>query len=524
MSSGSQQCSWGGALRSSSGKVVGGATGAAGVTVITGFLYLVFGYVFANGVCCGDDASIATGAKNLALGYGYGQSVSVFGGEGIRLFDPLLTTGPTLILPAAAIIRIVGVTPWAPGLTTALLSTILLTIIGIVLARRFGWARAVHYLAVMLMLMFTITAGPRFMHWYSLVGEVPATLLTIVGAVLLVGNPSARKNVAWSFLALGLAVVTKTLALLGVAPIMIWVLILLMRARGRNVRPWTLLTVGGTMFLMPTLVFEVWKFSSLGGDAYLANWKDFFSFLMNTGEAAGGRPATVWEVVERNSAVMQDNYGYGPIATVVIVVAICVLVNASTDRKTKALCWLLMVCGMAHLAWFLISTIGNPRYLLIGLLLLAASVSCGVMARPAGLAMVAIVAVVTLAAVAANVRISGPLIDARKGVLFKPNERVVNLQATANVLANTRSGERFIGGWWATVQDLEYMMPTVSNFVHVEDVSQGEMHTGRLLVRNQSFTKLAPSQEFSIWEQTCQEVVFSAPPYLVTRCPRDTVH
>jgi hypothetical protein len=490
--------------------------GTAGA-VITGFLYLVYGYVFSNGLCCADDAFIAVAAKNLALGDGYATSVLSSGGEGLRLFDPALSTGPTLVLPASAIIRVFGSTPWAPGLATALVTTALLTLITLVLGRWLGLVRTLWYLAVMLTLMYTLTAGARFAHWYELLGEVPAAMLTILAVALIVWRPTRRRYVAWCFLALGLAFMTKTLALLGVVPVVIWLLVPLVRSRGRNGRQWTDLAVGAAAFSVPVLLFEAWKISSLGIDAYLVSLRDFGSFLSNTGGAHSG---SVWGRVVANSAVLGDNYGFGPLTLLLVLLALGAVAHVCADARARTFSRLLLGCGATYLAYFVFLSTGNPRYALIGLLLLAASAACVVLARPPAVAIVAVVAVVTIAVVPAHARVLGPVSAAQHGDLYRPDKRVVNLEATAQFLAKVQHKGRFVGGWWATVEDLEYMLPTVSNFVRVENVAQSQMHDGRLLVRNRIWTSFAQAPLFTIWAKTCDKVVFSAPPYLVTQCPQ----
>ena len=490
--------------------------GTAG-TVIASFLYLVYGYVFSNGLCCGDDAFIAVAAKNLAQGRGYATSLSATAGNGLHLFDPALSTGPTLVLPAAAIIKVFGATPWAPGLATALVTTALLTMIAFVLGHWVGPVRTLGYIAVMLTLMYTVTAGSRFTNWYSLLGEVPAAMLTILGVALFVWRPGKRRTVAWAFLALGLAFMTKALALLSVVPVTIWLLVPLARSKGRNARQWTDLAVGAAAFSLPFLLFETWKLSSLGVDAYLANWHDFIVFLVNSGS---GHTGSVWDRVVTNSAVLQSEYGFGPIALLLVIIALAAIVHTYADHKIRTFCWLLLTCGATYIAWFIFSSAGNPRYAMIGVLLLAASAACVAVARPPGLAISAAVAVVAIAVVPAHSRVLVPVDAVRNGDMFRPTQRVVNLKTTADFLTKVQHKDPFVGDWWATVADLEYALPTVSNFVSVQEVRPAEMHNGRLLARNTIWTQLATSPLFTTWEATCKKVLLSAPPYLVTQCPQ----
>jgi hypothetical protein len=493
-----------------------------GGTVIAGFLYLVYGYVFSNGLCCADDAYIAVAAKNLALGDGYAASASP-GGPGLRLFDPFLSTGPTLVLPAAAIIRVFGATPWAPGLTTALATTSLLALIALTLGRWVGWLRTVWYVAVMLALMYTLTAGPRFVHWYSLLGEVPAVMFTTLGVALFVWRPGKRRLVAWSFLAFGLAFMTKNLALLGVIPVAIWLLVSLLRSGGRDARKWTDLAVGAVCFSLPFLAFEAWKVTSLGITGYLSNWDEFKKFLSHTGGTAVGGQAdsSLWGHVVKNSENLHTTYGFGKFELLLVLVAVGALVHFYTDHKTRKFCWLLMAAGATHITWYVMSSTGNPRYALIGLLLLAASIACVVLARPPAVAIAAAVAVVTIGAIPAHSALEGPVTAAVHGSLFHSNQRVTNLEATALFLTKVKHKDPLVGGWWATIGEVEYMLPTVSNFVTTQDVPTAQMHDGRLLVRNRVWSHMASSPDFRKWERTCHEVLLDAAPYLVTRCPHD---
>ena len=491
---------------------------------IAGFLYIVYGLVFYDSLCCADDAYIAIAAKNLASGYGYASSVPVpyQGGQGLRLFDPALSTGPTLVLPAAALIKVFGATAWAPGLATALVTTILLIILTLVAGRRVGALRALTYVALMLALQYALTAGSRFASWYSLLGEVPAALLTVVGVAVLVWGQGGRRTVAGGFLALGLALMAKTLALLGAIPAGIWLVVLLVRSGGRSRREWVDLAVGAGSFSAPFLAFEAWKAVSLGPNRYLLNIKDFGKFLSSTGGGSGATDsASIWHRIVVNSAMLRESYGFGPLLLLVVVAALCLLIQTSAEPRTKTFCWLIFAGGLTHILYFVTRSTGNPRYALIGLLILAAGAACAVLVNRPGRAAVASAAIVALAWLPAHSLLLGPVTAAAKDA-FRPSQRVQNLQAAATFLTGVHHDKPLVGAWWATVDDLEYMLPSVSNFVRVEDTDPKEMHKGRVLARNEKWALLAPSALFATWERTCDKVLFDAKPYLVTACPADT--
>jgi len=90
------------------------------------FAVIVYGHVFSNGLCCADDSTFATVAKNLAFGKGYVESTPLDGSIGVKPFDPAVGTGPTVIIPAAALVYVLGNVPWAPGFATATISFSLL--------------------------------------------------------------------------------------------------------------------------------------------------------------------------------------------------------------------------------------------------------------------------------------------------------------------------------------------------------------------------------------------------------------
>src|SRR5260370_29011359 len=103
--------------------------------LLVSFAIIVYGNVFSNGLCCADDSMYATVAKNLAFGKGYVQSTPLDGSTGLRPFDPAVGTGPTVIIPAAALVYVVGNVPWAPGFATTTISLSLLFFLAFILLR-----------------------------------------------------------------------------------------------------------------------------------------------------------------------------------------------------------------------------------------------------------------------------------------------------------------------------------------------------------------------------------------------------
>src|SRR3954447_19142081 len=127
--------------------------------------------VRARGVCCYDDAALALVSKNLAEGRGYSLPFYFADGQFRRsLFDPLIGTGPVSIVPVAAAIRIFGAEYWVPGATHLLCELLFLGLIVFVLARRFGYPRALLYVAGSWLLIIALSAR-HLEQWYAQLGE-----------------------------------------------------------------------------------------------------------------------------------------------------------------------------------------------------------------------------------------------------------------------------------------------------------------------------------------------------------------
>ena len=100
--------------------------------LLAALLVFCIGRAHSLGVHCFDDALNATVAKNLAAGLGYGSTLA--SGE-LRPFDLSITTGPTVILPAALGIAVAGNRPWVPGTTLVLLWSTLMVVLYVILRK-----------------------------------------------------------------------------------------------------------------------------------------------------------------------------------------------------------------------------------------------------------------------------------------------------------------------------------------------------------------------------------------------------
>lgn len=188
------------------------------VFVLGGFLWM--GVLNAlNGPSSGDDAWIAMAAKNVAVGKGYATSIS---SEERVLFDPLISTGPTLVLPAALLIYFFGQGDWVPGAAQLLVFAVQMIAFIMLSARFFGWQKTLPLVALLMLTLMLISSR----QWYfgALLGEPVALGFLLLAAILLAaGRGQLEMSVAGVFFAL--AVLTKLISIFAIAGmIMAWLL------------------------------------------------------------------------------------------------------------------------------------------------------------------------------------------------------------------------------------------------------------------------------------------------------------
>ncbi|BDZ39237.1 hypothetical protein [Microbacterium suwonense] len=236
-----------------------------------------------------DEAFNLTVPRNLLAGLGY-ASDGALSGSTITLFDPRISTGPTVLLPVAAVLAF-GADPVIGARMVPLAFWVALIAGLAVLGRRTAglWAALV---AAAVPLAFnglgsvSPIQGPT-----DLLGEIPAAALLVWALVVL-----PRR--AWlAGLLVGLAVQAKLIALLALPgfAVALWVL-----APGRGwqrivqtlKRSWLPLVLVGT----PTLLVEIAALVSMGPAAFVDHLRGLAWFVRGGGQHVA--PTTVLQKIE----------------------------------------------------------------------------------------------------------------------------------------------------------------------------------------------------------------------------------
>lgn len=210
-----------------------------------------------------------------------------------EIFHVPITTGQTVLLPAALAFRLGGVTDFTAALVPVLyMCAALLTMLA-VLYRFFGAAhtspvcRAVLCSACALFCFFSFSLYGRYA--YQLLGEGAALLFLLLACLFLAAYSQSRKRrdaLACGAM-LACALVTKTVA---VCFLLVFALLMLLECLLTRRFPFSLLWALLAGFVAAFGVLESFKFIQLGCDAaaYVNWWKRtiYYSFHLSAGQGA----------------------------------------------------------------------------------------------------------------------------------------------------------------------------------------------------------------------------------------------
>ncbi|GAA5147366.1 hypothetical protein GCM10025768_07290 [Microbacterium pseudoresistens] len=271
-----------------------------------------------------DEAFNLTVPLNLLSGLGY-ASDGTLSGSSITPFDPRISTGPTVLLPVAAVLALGADTVMGARLVPLAFWMLLLAGAG-VLGHRLGgrWAAL---LAAAVPLAFNTTAGVSPIQGPAdLLGEIPAAALLVWALIVL-----PRR--AWlAGLLVGLAVQAKLIALLALPAfaVALWMLAPgtgWMRVRTTLRRSWLPLV----MVALPTLLVELAALVGMGFSGYLRHLRSLGGFLLSGGQDTA--PTTI----AQKATTFADAWFVWPWAAAVagLLTVALVVAGAVAHRRTS---------------------------------------------------------------------------------------------------------------------------------------------------------------------------------------------
>lgn len=450
-------------------------------------------HLLAASLCCADDAFIAVAAKNLATGRGFSSSYHPArdGDNTLRRFDPAITTGPGLVVPAAAAIRVFGNRYWVPGAVVVSLNLLLLGLIGwrLAAAAAVPW-RWVPAVVVGIAALNVLTVG-NYEHWYALLGEIPAMLLLCLAVLWSFLGGQTWRRPAGGGLLLGWAGQVKTLALL--AHPVVLVAIALFGTRGAAAEPENegrrpssggrvrrglrAACVAAAFAAVPTLTFEAFKLADLGWEGY-RQMKAEEARFMETSRQSGLSALFEAHPVDRVRAIGAHNwqnltaYFRTPWAAAAFLVAIGLGLGARRRwlGRDSPIPLVLTAMAAAYAAWWLsLSQGGRIRYLLIGLGLWCFGFVFDLFVGPFSLRKLAL-ALAFCAAVLPKTENLDWILPPRP--VFRPSPRTAAMLEARQFLEDHRDGRVIAADWWATGVDMEYLLAGSVNLVDHRSLAQ----------------------------------------------------
>lgn len=314
-----------------------------------------------------DDATFDAVAKNLANGEGYAAVLF----DKSYPFHRVISSGPLIILPAAAFIFFFGNQYWVSGISNILLIWSLLIGIFILADGLIGKERKwpFCFLGLFLTLLFSTHLygneySDKLIIWHLLMGEVPAVLCIIIATLLLFYPKASVRRILLGGLFLGFAIMGKTIV--GIAVIVIAAVASLKIVKNTNLEKSNRshLIIGLAFCIAaPFCLFDLVKIISLGWSGYLELKKESAEVYKLTAMVT----TSIFENIRLHAIYFLNIIniaGYVLIPTTIYVAYIAV---SNKNNASKNCLWAgvtLLVCSIIHACWWLGFSTGSDRHLM----------------------------------------------------------------------------------------------------------------------------------------------------------------
>lgn len=454
-------------------------------------------------------------AESLRRGDGYATFGALRDGEP-WLFDPHISTGPTVLLPAAAV--------WA--LTNASLTALHATLLMFLWAYALGWflllekgERRLLLFGLALIPALAASSYPAG----RLLGELPGAALLVWAAVAL-----EKRRWALAGLAIGLAIQAKvTYAAGAVALLATW---LLLAVAGRRMPRFRTVVLMAACTVLPSLLFEafrLWSFASV--DAYLASLREYRDFLASQRIANWLAPATLGQKLVELYVTLPLS-AWAVLVGLMFVAVPCMNQTATRpqvdhrgvaardaggDAARLASFWMLLMAGLVMLALWITESIQTsvrqglpflllslPAILALGLLPTMRALDRARATSPGRWGALAIrlgLAFVVLAMVATAFHTMQDLIQDRRS-----REAATEQQEVAGLIRSLAPDSMYVDGWW---QNPEYQI--------LAPVDAVPWRGGRQLLVVQDYQVGLTKTDWEDYTHRCGEVVRRTPFTLV---------
>ena len=359
----------------------------------TSLLVIGYGVVFVRQLLGGlefDESINLTVVRNLALGNGYATNQVDGYGEVFTQFDPIVSTGPTVLVPSALLWAITDGNIMVVRLIP--LALFLLYVISLFMIFWRMWGIPAALCAISVPLLFNLGGTDLFNHGLSVgrfIGEFAAVAFTVLAIRLFM----LKRDIIASFV-LGLAVLTKlNWLLIAVCVLLIWQVARRVSRQRFEIKR----TLGASLALIaPLALFELYKLAALGLNKYTTNTQDYIQWLSVQGggvisEHLLDASASLQERFSRTVAAssnkerLLDLFGLlaWPGLTMLVAALALLAINAlrsprhigpvdATPQNSMAILLSLTTGGLVVVVWWVFGSVqgsarlGIPFWLLVG--------------------------------------------------------------------------------------------------------------------------------------------------------------
>lgn len=467
-----------------------------------------------------DSSYNATISKNLAFGYGYASSY-----DSIKLFNPEVTTGPTLLFPTALGIKIFSNKYWVPNLVYSVI-TLALLLITFYLPKKFDfvdekrlWIWRTLFLAFIILLSSVGTPLEYYNYEFAnLLGEIPAALLVVLSSFILIIAKKKKVLYYSAGLIAGLAINTKFLTLMSVLGISSAYFMFNQESKNSfksNILHIILFFSG---MLTPSLIFEIYKFSSV---KTLSNYLDLKNYEYSFFSYAGSGIVSDKNIFNRfifNLTKSINIFGLARVLTLIFVPLIFIFnfIRKKIENNTASLLTFIMMCAsFINVTWWLFMSKGWTRHLYFGRMLFLIALSTFIFALKKEQKLVYSLIVLLFLTLPCSMNVEKFFLK------FKSLQKS-SLQEQTKVInfIETHKQYKYFGcGWWGN-RDLEYALPTVNNFSDcLNSKNFNDNVSNKALVITKAYWHTDNNSQVIQIQQECEKhIIFENNAYVISNC------
>jgi len=487
------------------------------------FLLIIFFQIFKTYTCpLGyDGAYQASVSKNIAMGYGYVTSYN-----GIKLFNPELTTGYPLVLPVALGVKLFSNQYWVPNLIFS--SIVLLLLITILyLPKKFDfvdekrlWIWRTVFLGFLVFSSSLETLKTYHSELSSFLGEIPTVFLIIISTFILILAKNKKSLYFISGLIGGVAFATKFISLISVVPIFATYLFLICTKKSdlKEKIPHIILFITG--FIAPYAAFEIFKLIDSGGIQHYLQIKaqehEFFA-TNGSGLSLGDN---IFRRFIANSQSLISFIGFFRFFIILflpLIFTFNLFKNKKNIKPESYFVYIFMFAFMVNLYWWLFMSFGWSRHLLIGWVLFLTAISTFVFCFNNKNKYVYSIIILLFLSLPCSSNFYLTFLNFK--LLSMTHSRVKDLNEAANFITVHKEYKYYGCSWWVA-RDLEYILPTINNFSDALDTTKfnKKIHNKALVVNAHTWNWEENPINNDIKNQCKKGILFSNENYLITRC------